>query len=301
MGIRLGPTQYGKAQTHLLRVLRDTSRHEIRDLTVSTSLRGDFTEAHTVGDQSEVLPTDSQKNTVFAFAKEKGIISPEAFALELADHFVATVPRADAARIEVDEVLWERIPVGARRHDHAFMQGAGGARTTLVNVVGAGADRTAHVVSGVKDLLVLKSTGSEFHGFLKDRYTTLPETSDRILATALVVRWRYDHTDVDWDVAWGGVRTLLLERFAQFHSLALQQTLYGMGEAVLETFPEVAEVRLSAPNRHHFLVDLSPFGLDNRNEVFFAADRPFGLIEATVIRDDATDPGAAWHGVPDIG
>jgi urate oxidase len=145
---------------------------------------------------------------------------------------------------------------------------------------------------------VLKSTGSEFHGFLKDKYTTLKETDDRILATSLVARWRYDHTDVDWDKSYDQIKSLLLEKFATIHSLALQQTLYGMGEAVLERHPEVAEIKFSAPNKHHFLVDLSPFEVENPGEVFIAADRPYGLIEATVVRDDATDAGSAWHAVP---
>jgi urate oxidase len=156
----------------------------------------------------------------------------------------------------------------------------------------------SYVVSGICDLVVLKSTGSEFHGFLKDKYTTLPETNDRILATSLVARWRYDHTDVDWDKSYDGIKGLLLSRFATIHSLALQQTLYGMGEAVLEQHPEVAEIKFSAPNKHHFLVDLSPFGVENPGEVFIAADRPYGLIEATVTRDDASDAGSAWHAVP---
>jgi len=298
MAITLGSNQYGKAENHVVRVYRDTARHQIRDLTVSTSLRGDFSAAHVSGDQAEVLPTDTQKNTVFAFAKEKGIESPEQFALELADHFLATSRVAEGARIEVDEVAWNRIEVDGQGHDHAFVQGGGGTRTTVVNVDGRGADRRAHVVSGIKDLVVLKSTGSEFQGFLKDRYTTLQETDDRILATSLVARWRYEGTDVDWNKSYDGIKALMLERFAQIHSKALQQTLYGMGEAVLEQFPAVQEVKFSAPNKHHFLVDLSPFGVDNPGEVFYAADRPYGLIEATVLRDDATDAGSAWHAVP---
>ncbi len=298
MAIKLGPNQYGKAQNHLVRVYRDTARHEIRDLTVSTSLRGDFSAAHASGDQAEVLPTDTQKNTVFAFAKEKGVESPEQFALELADHFLATSRVAEGARIEVDEVTWNRIEAGGKPHDHSFVQGGGGTRTTVVNVDGRGADRRAHVVSGLKDLVVLKSTGSAFRGFLKDKYTTLQETDDRIMATSLVARWRYEGTDVDWNKSFDGIKALLLEKFAEVHSEALQQTLYAMGEAVLEQFPAVQEVKFSAPNKHHFLVDLSPFGVDNPGEVFYAADRPFGLIEATVIRDDATDAGSAWHAVP---
>ncbi len=298
MGIRLGVNQYGKAETHLVRVYRDSPRHEIRDLTVSTSLRGDFSRAHTIGDQGDVLPTDTQKNTVFAFAKERGVDPPERFGLDLAEHFQATVPRAEGARIEVTETAWERIEVEGEGHDHAFVQCGGGNRTAVVNVDRRGADRQAHVVSGVSDLVVLKSTGSEFHGFLKDRYTTLAETTDRILATALVVRWRHNTLDVEWNSSFAAIRETLLQRFAEIHSYALQQTLYGMGEAVLQCFPHVDQVKLSAPNRHHFVVDLAPFGLENRNEVFHAADRPYGLIEATVEREGMSDPGNAWLGIP---
>ena len=298
MAIRLGPNQYGKAENRVVRVYRDTDRHEIRDLNVSTSLRGAFEDAHTTGDQRNVLPTDTQKNTAFAFAKEKGVRSIEEYALTLGDHFLVTATATTGARIEVEEYAWERITVDGTGHDHAFVRSGGGVRTTVVNLEKFGGSRQAHVVSGIKDLVVLKSTGSEFAGFLKDQYTTLGETHDRILATSLVARWRYDHTDVDWDKSYDAIRALLLQRFAEIHSLALQQTLYGMGEAVLEHHPEVAEIRFSAPNKHHFLVDLAPFGLDNPGEVFLAADRPYGLIEASVLRDDASDPGSAWHAVP---
>jgi urate oxidase len=298
MAIRLGPNQYGKAENRVVRVYRDTPRHQIRDLNVSTALRGRFEDAHTSGDQKDVLPTDTQKNTVFAFAKKHGIASIEEFAQLLADRYLEVTPAADGARIEVDEYAWDRIEVDGAPHDHSFVRSGGGTRTTIVNVDGRGDERVTHVVSGIKDLVVLKSTGSEFHGFLKDDYTTLQETSDRILATSLVARWRYVGTDVDWDKSYDAIRALLLQKFATIHSLALQQTLYGMGEAVLEQHPEVAEIKFSAPNKHHFLSDLSPFGLENPGEVFFAADRPYGLIEASVVRDDAPDPGNAWHAVP---
>jgi len=298
MSITLGPNQYGKAENRLVRIYRDTPRHEIRDLNVSSALRGRFEEAHVSGDQLDILPTDTQKNTVFAFAKEKGVRSIEEFALTLGDHFIASTPAADGARIAIEEYPWERISVDGAGHDHSFVRSGGGVRTTVVNIDGRGNDRKAHVISGLTDLTLLKSTGSEFHGFLKDRYTTLPETSDRILATSLVARWRYDHTNVDWDKSFDSIKALLLQRFAEIHSYALQQTLYGMGKSVLEEFPEVAEIKFSAPNKHHFLVDLSPFGTENPGEVFIAADRPYGLIEATVVRDDASDPGSAWHGVP---
>lgn len=308
MAIRLGPNQYGKAENRVVRVYRDTARHQIRDLNVSTALRGSFEAAHTSGDQKDVLPTDTQKNTVFAFAKEVGISSIEEFGIALADRYLSVTPAADGARIEIEEYGWDRIQVDGPDHkgvghDHAFVRTGGGTRNTVVNIDGRGDDRVVQVVSGINDLVVLKSTGSEFHGFLKDEYTTLPETHDRILATSLVARWRYDAAyvargEVDWDKSYDAIRALLLQRFAEIHSLALQQTLYGMGEAVLEQHSAVAEIKFSAPNKHHFLSDLSPFGLENPGEVFFAADRPYGLIEASVVRDDASDAGNAWHAVP---
>jgi urate oxidase len=294
MGIVLGSNQYGKAETRVVRVYRDGVRHELRDLNVSTSLHGDFADAHLHGDQAQVLPTDTQKNTCFAFAKERGVAEVERYAHELATHFVTDVEPVRGARIEVEEYAWERVSVDGHEHDHSWVRKGQEVRTTVVTVEGGGQDQQTWVVSGLKDLVLLKSTGSEFRGFLKDRYTTLPETRDRVLATSLDARWRYIGVDVDWDKAYHDVRQILLEQFANVHSLALQQTLWEMGRAVLEAHPEIAEIRLSAPNRHHFAVDLSPFGLDNPNEVFHAADRPYGLIQCTVTRDDAPDAGLAW-------
>ena len=294
----LGANQYGKAENRVVRVYRDSQRHEIRDLNVSTSLRGDFTAAHVDGDQSQVLPTDTQKNTAFAFAKEKGVASPEEYALALADRLLEASEAATGARIEVEEYAWDRIGVGGSGHDHAFVRRGGDTRTTVVTLDDSRDQRRAWVVSGLKDLVVLKSTGSEFKGFLRDRYTTLAEADDRILATSLVARWRYEGTAVDWNKTFEAIRQVLLETFAVTYSHALQESLYAMGRAVLEAHPEVAEITFAAPNKHHFLVDLSPFGLENNGEVFIAADRPYGLIEATVCRAGAAPAGDAWLAVP---
>lgn len=286
MGISLGANQYGKAETRVVRIYRDTARHAIVDLNVSTSLRGDFSAAHTAGDQSGVLPTDTQKNTAFAYAKEHGVTSPEDYAIALGTRFLDAAPRASSARIRVEQYAWDRIPVGGRGHDHAFTRRGGPVRTAAVTVSGRGPDRTARVVAGLKDLALLKSTGSEFKGFLRDSYTTLADADDRILATSLAARWRYDGTSgIDWNSSHESVKATLLEAFATSWSRALQETLYLMGRAVLETSEQVAEIRFSAPNSHHFLVDLSPFGVENNGEVFHAADRPYGLIEASVVRD----------------
>lgn len=295
--IVLGANQYGKAECRLVRITRDTDVHEIEDLNVTTQLRGDFAACHTDGDNSQVVATDTQKNTVYAFAREHGIGSPESFLHRLARHFVDGFEWVSGACFEAETFTWQRIPVDGQPHDHAFVRSSTATRTAVVQVDG---DRT-WVVAGLKDCTVLKSTGSEFHGFPRDRYTTLQETSDRILATSVTARWRYADVDVatyDFDATYDAVQALLLATFASTHSLALQQTIWECGKAVLEAHPEIAEIKLSCPNKHHFLVDLSPFELDNPGEVFFAADRPYGLIQATVEREGVEPAPEAWAAIP---
>ncbi|GAA3531603.1 uricase [Aeromicrobium flavum] len=293
--IILGPNQYGKAECRLVRVTRDTPVHRIEDLNVTTQLRGDFTDCHVVGDNSHVVATDTQKNTVYAYAREHGIGSPEQFLMTLGRHFVDDFEQVTGGRWESQLYAWDRIGVDGRPHDHAFVREGREVRTTLVQKDG---DET-WVLAGFTDCTVLKSTGSEFHGFPRDRYTTLVETDDRILATSVTAWWRYTSADLgDWNERYAAIRDLMLETFASLHSLALQQTIFAMGRAVLERFPEVAEVKLSCPNKHHFAVDLTPFGLDNPNEVFLAADRPYGLIQATVQREGAPEAPQAWATVP---
>ncbi|MBC9225690.1 urate oxidase [Aeromicrobium sp. 636] len=289
--IVLGPNQYGKAEVRLVRVTRDTEVHRVEDLNVTTQLRGDFADCHTAGDNSHVVATDTQKNTVYAFAREHGIGSPEQFLTTLGRHFVDGFEQVTGGRWESQLHAWDRIAVDGRPHDHAFLREGREVRTTLVQADGA----DTWVLAGFADCTVMKTTGSEFHGFPRDRYTTLAETDDRILATSVTAWWRYTSADLgDWNERYAAIRDAMLETFAGLHSLALQQTIFEMGRAVLEQFPEVAEVKLSCPNKHHFLVDLAPFGLDNPNEVFFAADRPYGLIEATVQREGAPAAPRAW-------
>jgi urate oxidase len=289
--IVLGANQYGKAEVRLVRITRDSTRHQIEDLNVTSQLRGDFEACHTQGDNSQVVATDTQKNTVYAFAREHGVHSPEQFLIALGDHFVAGFPWVTGGRWAAEQYAWQRIAVDGTPHDHSFVRSGAETRTAVVQMDG---DET-FVVSGLKDCVVLKSTGSEFHGFPRDRYTTLPETDDRILATSLTASWRHaDLLGIDYDGTYEGIRQTLLETFASLHSLALQQTIFEMGKAVLERFDRIAEIRLSCPNKHHFLVDLEPFGLDNPGEVFYAADRPYGLIEATVVREGAPAEPRAW-------
>jgi urate oxidase len=292
MGVILGHTQYGKAETHVVRVFRDREPHEIVDYTVSVALTGDFADVHLTGDNRRCLTTDAMKNTVNSFAKEAGeaVRRPESFAAALARHFVADVGQVDRARVHVDAVPWERLASGGTPHPHAFSRRGSFVRTTTVTDDGRGAPS---VVSGVRDLVVLKTTDSEFHDFYEERYTTLAPTTDRIMATSVTAQWLHTDPEPDWNKSHDQVLATLTGTFAGHHSLALQQTLYAMGEAIITEQPEIAEIRFSLPNKHHFLVDLSPFGVENRNEVFHADDRPYGYIEGTVRRDDAPDPGPA--------
>jgi len=277
----LGANQYGKAESRVVRIVRGADRHEIHDLNVSTSLRGDFDAAHVDGDQSAVLPTDTQKNTAFAYAKLHGVTSPEDYALALGRRLLDATPAAASAQVRVEQYAWDRLG------RHAFSRRGGEVRTCVVEV----GRETVQVTSGLQDLVLLKSTGSEFKGFLVDEFTTLAEADDRILATSLTAEWRHDPDDAgdaDWNASYDLVRDVLLSTFATTYSRALQETLFLMGSAVVDTMPGIAEVRFAAPNKHHFLVDFSDFdvdGLENNGEVFIAADRPYGLVECTVLRE----------------
>jgi urate oxidase len=294
--IVLGHNQYGKAEVRVVKITRDTDRHEIEDLNVTSQLRGDFAAAHLEGDNSHVVATDTQKNTIYAFARE-GIGSPEAFLLRLGKHFTSNFDWVTGGRWAAESYKWDRIQAHGALHDHSFVRSGQEVRTAVLVRDGG----TEHLIAGLKDLTVLKSTQSGFSGFPRDKYTTLPETSDRILATDVSARWRFrpgtDLGTLDFNKSYEDVKSLLLEGFSEKYSHALQQTLFDMGAKVLEAHTEIDEIKFSMPNKHHFLVDLSPFGLDNPNEVFFAADRPYGLIEATVQREDAAPAEIAWAGI----
>ena len=293
MSFVLGDNRYGKAETHLVRITKggdSGSVHEIKDVTVSIALSGDFAASHLEGDNARVVPTDTQKNTVFAFAKEAPVGEIEEFGLRLARHFACDFDSVEKARVVLEEQPWHRVTIDGRPHPHSFEQRTSERRLAVVTCT----RDQSWVVSGIPELVVLKSTGSEFWGFPRDRYTTLQETHDRVLATRVTARWRHQRAEADWARSFAQARARLVETFASLHSLALQQTLYAMGEAVLKDDPNIVEIRLSMRNMHHFVVDLSPFQLPNENEVFYAADRPYGLIEGTVQREGMAPADSAW-------
>ncbi len=281
----LGDNQYGKAEIRLMRVDRDTPRHVLHDLNVSVALAGAMDAVHLEGDNAAVLPTDTQKNTVYAFAREHGVGHVEEFAALLARHFVETQDAVWRAQVAVEEYGWERLG------DHSFARTGPHVRTCLVT---DGDEGGTHFVSGVKDLVLLSSTDSEFAGFAVDQYTTLPETDDRILCTSVDARWRHLEPQADWEASYDAVLDALKTAFVDTYSRSLQQTLYVMGERVVATCHGIGEIRLRLPNRHHLLVDLSPFGLDNPHQVFHVDDRPYGLFEGSVLADGVTADNGTW-------
>jgi urate oxidase len=271
---------YGKSRIRLTKVTRLADRHEVRELTVEILLEGDFAGSYTSGDNRPIIPTDTMKNVTYALAKEHALESIEAFGTALAGHFLAYHPHVSRAIVRLAEQPLERICADGRGHPYAFQGKRSETRTTVIRRSRA----VVRVESGIDGLFLLKSTDSAFAGFLRDRYTTLPDVFDRILATMLTAEWLYDSDPVDWNDAHAHVRRSLLETFALHKSLSVQQTLHAMGAAALEACPQIERITLTMPNQHRILVDLKPFGLENNNEVFIATDEPHGTICGTLQR-----------------
>ncbi len=267
---------YGKTRVRLTYVERLATRHEVKELNVEVFLEGAFQEAFTKADNSIVLPTDTMKNTVYALARKNGVKSIEEFARGLAKHLLETVAHVSHVRLEIKEVPWARIGESPA----AFVQAGQERRTTSLI-----ATRSAETVrSGVQDLQILKTADSGFAGFMRDKYTTLGETNDRLLGTVLQADWQYSEKDIDFNQTHSEIRSHLLSTFAAHKSLSVQQTLYDMAEAVLKQFTSLTEIHLVMPNKHCLLVDLSKFGMDNPNQIFQPIDEPSGYIEALVSR-----------------
>lgn len=280
MPARLAANNYGKSRVRLFRVTRHGARHEVADLTVDVALEGAYQAVHLEGDNAAVLPTDTMKNTVYVMAKEHPVVPIEGFGRTLVRHFLSATEHADRARVRIAAHGWERIAVDGQAHDHSFVRGPAERRMAYVS----GTREGERFEAGIEDLEVLKTTRSAFEGYIKDRFTTLPETKDRIFATVVSARWTYDREPADFDAAFASVRTAMLETFASHDSKSVQQTLFAMGAAAIEAVAQVSEIRLSLPNRHHLLFDLARFGMENANEVFVPTTEPYGLIEATVVR-----------------
>jgi len=277
--IELGANRYGKRAIRLVKVVREPGGHRVRDLTVDVALEGDFTAAHAAGDNALVVATDTMKNTVYALAAEHLTEAVEAFGTILATHFLA-IPQVARATVALREHRWTPIPSAGGPAPDAFVRAGGATRTASV-----AATRDSTVVeAGLEDLVVMKTAKSAFAGFPRDRLTTLAEAHDRIMATRVMATWRHVGPAVDWDASHARISTTLLEVFAAHESESVQHSIWLMANAMLERHAEIDEVRMALPNLHHWPVDLAPFGLENRGEIFVATSEPHGLIEATVRR-----------------
>jgi urate oxidase len=268
----LGANRYGKSDVRLVKVIRGEDSHALRDLVVDVSLEGDFAAAHTRGDNTGLLATDTMRNTVYALARIHPLDSLEDFGRALVERFLEAGPTVTRARVRIAEHPWSRLTA------HAFQRGSGGTR--IATVTGDGSQLAYE--AGIEDLLALRTTGSGWEGFQREEYTTLPETDDRILATIVTARWEYERQPAE--ATWAAVRDAILEAFGDHYSPSVQFTLHRMGEAVLARFAGVRRIHFSLPNRHHLLYDLERFGLDNPNEIFHSTTEPYGLIEGTVER-----------------
>jgi urate oxidase len=268
--VRLGANAYGKAEVRVVKVSRAPERHRLRDLTADVTLRGEFTAVHTVGDNTGLPATDTLRNVVYATAAEHPLGA-------LAGRLLGLSESVHQVTLRLREHPWERLG------DHAWQRGSGGIRSHVVHADSS----TARHSGGIEDLLVLRSSGSAFSGFARDRFTTLAETEDRILATVVAAEWDYTHEP--GEEAWGQTRETLLSAFIDHHSPSVQYTLHRMGVAAVEADPNLERIHLILPNRHHLPFDVSRFGIEDRGEIFHATVEPYGLIEATVERSAASD------------
>jgi urate oxidase len=281
MTIRLGENSYGESLVRLLRVVRQQSRHDVKEMALGIRFDGEFEEAHTKGDNRRILPTDTMKNTVYVLARQYPVEAVEEFCLHLIDHFLTYNPQVLRVRIEAVENLWTRITHGGKPLASAFTLSGNEGRTADLS----GTREETTVRAGIENLSVLKTTKSAFEKFMRDPYTTLQDARERVLSTTIRASWLYRGAEIEFGPIWHGVRQALLETFAEHDSHSLQHTLYAMGEAVLNTFDNIREIHLALPDKHYDLVDLGPFGMDNPAEVFLPNGEPHGLIEATLRKD----------------
>ena len=281
---RLKENSYGKRGIRLVKVERHATFDILRKIEVEVRLEGDFAAAYECGDNRLVIPTDTMKNTVYAMAGRGPVGEIEEFGMRLASHFLNRHGHVSGARIGIVEDLWQDAGIDGRLDGHAFRRTGPERRAAVIE-----RDREdAFVRSSIQGLTVLKTGKSAFVDFMRDELTTLKDSRDRLLGTIVTAEWTWKNTNQDFGGTWRGVRDTLLDSFARHDSLGVQQTEYAMGQAVLRRFESIEEIRLSMPNRHCLAVDLSPFGMENRNEVFMPVDEPGGLIEAVVSRENVT-------------
>ncbi len=280
--MKLIENRYGKARVRVLKILREGARHTLQEVEVSALLTGDFTAAYTAGDNSKVVATDTIKNTINVLAKEHLGLEIERFALAVARHFLERYAQVESARVEITAKDWQRLTVDGAPHSHAFRAGSEARTWTCAHCT----REQDEVRSGIRDLLILKSTGSGWEGYPKDEFTTLPETNDRILATSFDGTWTWSGEPADYRQANTAILEAMLAVFANDYSPSAQASVFAMGSAALAACEQISRVDLVMPNKHCLLINLKPFGLENQNEVFVPTDEPHGQIEGSVTRDE---------------
>lgn len=272
---------YGKGRVRVMRVHRVGERQEVRELTVQVMLEGDFDRAFTDADNSTSLCTDTMKNVVNIVAREQLTAGPEDFCKAVAKRLLERYDSVDKAIVTGHETVWNRLAIDGAEHPHAFTLDANGKPFARVVMT----DGETSVESGVSGFTFLKSTQSGWANYVKESYTTLPETNDRIAATAMEATWRWNATPADYTASNKQILDAMLKVFATTYSHSVQDSLYRMGLAALDAVSEIADITLACPNKHYLLANLAPFGMDNPNSVFIATDEPHGQIECTVGRD----------------
>jgi urate oxidase len=279
--IAVAENKYGKSRVRLVQVKRKAGWHDLREWTVEILLQGDFVSCFVEGDNSKILPTDTMKNTVYSLARNSGADCMEAFAKELIEFLLRRNSQVSAAEVSISEKAWEHLPSGGKPHPTTFVQASGENQTTKATRTRAG---EYSIRSGFENLIIMKTSGSAFEGYIQDSLTTLPPATDRLLGTAVHANWNYTRADVAFSSLRAKVREILLARFVAHQSKSVQHTLYAMGKAVLEEIAEIEDIELAMPNKHCLLVDLSRFGQDNPNEIFVPVDEPHGNIQARLRR-----------------
>jgi urate oxidase len=283
--IELADNRYGKSRVRLIKVTRHPHGNYLREWTVEVLLRGDFDSAHTDGDNSKILPTDTMKNTIYSIARSSSATTMEQYAGELIDFLLSRNPQASSVEVTIQSTLWKRLTIDGQPHPDSFMRGSNEVQTTHVERVQTGDKPGPFAIrSGLDNLIILKTAKSAFAGYIKDSLTTLKETHDRLFGTALRAQWHYAVDNIDYEATRHTIRETMLNIFAGHDSKSVQETLYAMGEAALNAAPQIDEITLTMPNKHCLLVDLSPFHQDNPNEIFVPTDEPHGTIEATLRR-----------------
>jgi urate oxidase len=277
----LGDNRYGKSRVRVMKVVRRETHHAMKEWNVRVLLHGNFETCFTAGDNSKILPTDTMKNTVYYLARESNAATPEEFAIEMVQFLLAHNPQVSKASADMEEKSWQPMLIDGQPHPTTYQLGGPELQTAEVTQERG---HSPTIISGIDGLTILKTTKSAFTGYIKNAQTTLPESSDRIFGTRATVTWEYLEIPKDYEAIRATVLRTLLKVFAEHDSLSVQHTLYDIGTAILAAAPELARVKLTMPNLHSNLVDLSRFGQTNPNQIFVPIDEPHGYIEAVIQR-----------------